>query len=187
MFLKCCPRRFYQDTVLQLADALGWGVVVLHDAKGMFPEDHPAFLGTYSPFYTDPVSVKQCYEAADALLFIGEQLLVPAIFLRTFLAAFFLDHITRHATTPLCSTCCGSAHPPWLEHRDYSNKLLLCDYVARTVNPAGTHFNEMNMGGPPDAALELKSVLAYKSHVLVSHTEAFSGVTAVEFVKALAG
>lgn len=62
--------------MVQLADALGWGVVVLHDAKGMFPEDHPAFLGTYSPYYTDPVSVKQCYEAADAILFIGELLLV---------------------------------------------------------------------------------------------------------------
>jgi hypothetical protein len=52
---------------------------------------------------------------------------------------------------------------------------------------AGTHFNEMNTGGPPDAALELRSVLAYKAHVLVAHTEAFSGVTAVDFVTALAG
>lgn len=45
----------------------------------------------------------------------------------------------------------------------------------------------MNTGGPPDAALELRSVLAYKCHVLVSHTEAFSGVNAVDFVTALAG
>jgi hypothetical protein len=73
---KYCLRRFYQDTLVQLVDALGWGVVVLADAKGMFPEDHPAFLGTYSPYYTSPVSVKQCYEAADAILFVGEQLLV---------------------------------------------------------------------------------------------------------------
>lgn len=56
---------------MKLADALGWGVVVLHDAKGMFPETHPCFLGVYSPFYTSPTSVKECYEAADALLCIG--------------------------------------------------------------------------------------------------------------------
>lgn len=72
VLFKCCLCRFYKDTVLQLVDALGWGVVVLHDAKGMFPEDHPAFLGTYSPYYTSPVSAKQCYEAADAILFVGK-------------------------------------------------------------------------------------------------------------------
>lgn len=52
-------------------------------------------------------------------------------------------------------------------------------------NPAGTHFNEKHTGGPPDTALELRSVLAYKTHVLVSHTEAFSGVTTEDFLQAL--
>lgn len=63
--------RMTQQTIVNLADALGFGVVVLHDAKGMFPEGHPSFLGVYSPFYTAPVSVKQCYEAADGILLIG--------------------------------------------------------------------------------------------------------------------
>lgn len=36
-------------------------------------------------------------------------------------------------------------------------------------------------------ALELRSVLTYKSHVLVAHTEAFSGVTTDDFLQALAG
>jgi hypothetical protein len=70
----CCRalRRHCQQAIVQLADALGWGVMVLHDAKGMFPEGHPSFIGTYSPFYTSPTSVKHCYEAADAILFIGK-------------------------------------------------------------------------------------------------------------------
>lgn len=72
--LVVCYTRHCQDAIIKLADVLGWGVAVLHDAKGMFPEGHPSFLGTYSPFYTSPVSVKQCYEAADAILFIGERL-----------------------------------------------------------------------------------------------------------------
>jgi TPP-dependent 2-oxoacid decarboxylase len=63
--------RYCQQAVRKLVDTLGWGVVVLHDAKGMFDETHPAFIGTYSPFYTSPVSVRELYEAADAILFVG--------------------------------------------------------------------------------------------------------------------
>lgn len=36
-------------------------------------------------------------------------------------------------------------------------------------------------------ALELRSVLTYKSHVLVGHTEAFSGVTTEDFLQAMTG
>ena len=36
-------------------------------------------------------------------------------------------------------------------------------------------------------ALELRSVLTYKSHVLVAHTQAFSGVTTEDFLMALTG
>lgn len=67
MSCRCC-----QPAIRKLVDVLRWGVVVLHDAKGMFDETHPAFIGTYSPFYTSPVSVRQIYEAADAILFVGE-------------------------------------------------------------------------------------------------------------------
>lgn len=36
-------------------------------------------------------------------------------------------------------------------------------------------------------ALELRSVLTYKSHVLVAHTQAFSGVTTEDFLAVLTG
>lgn len=36
-------------------------------------------------------------------------------------------------------------------------------------------------------ALELRSVLTYKSRVLVAHTEAFSGVFTEDFLQALLG
>lgn len=38
----------------------------------------------------------------------------------------------------------------------------------------------------PFQALEQRSVLTYKSHVLVAHTEAFNGVTTVDFINGLA-
>lgn len=55
----------------RLADALGWGLLALHDAKGMFDEDHPAFLGVYLPGMSAP-AVKQVFDAADGILFVGE-------------------------------------------------------------------------------------------------------------------
>jgi hypothetical protein len=55
------------------------------------------------------------------------------------------------------------------------------------VLPAGTHFNEMNFGAPPDEALEQRSVVAYKQHVLVGHTNSFNGVTTEELLLHLAG
>lgn len=62
-----------------------------------------------------------------------------------------------------------------------------CRAALRCPLSAGTHFNEMNIGGPPDQALELRSVLTYKSHVLVAHTHAFIGVTTEDFLTALTG
>jgi hypothetical protein len=37
-WLPCCPCRTCQDALLKFASAVGWGVMVQHDAKGMFPE-----------------------------------------------------------------------------------------------------------------------------------------------------
>lgn len=39
----------------------------------------------------------------------------------------------------------------------------------------------------PDQTLEQNSVLSYKSHVLVGHTDAFNGVSTEDFLNALAG
>jgi TPP-dependent 2-oxoacid decarboxylase len=60
-----------KDALLKLADATGWGVVVLHDGKGMFPEDHPSFIGCLFPGFTSLTSVTKAYEAADSILFVG--------------------------------------------------------------------------------------------------------------------
>lgn len=36
-----------KEAIVKLADAAGCAVAVMPDAKGMFPEDHPNFVGTY--------------------------------------------------------------------------------------------------------------------------------------------
>lgn len=65
---------------------------------------------------------------------------------------------------------------------------VCCTSAAATLPvPAGTHFNEMNFGSPPDEALEQRSVVAYKQHVLVGHTDAFNGVATEELLLHLAG
>eukprot|EP00775_Hariotina_reticulata_P008817 gene8817-8996_t len=63
--------RTMKDALLKLADATGWGVIVLHDGKGMFPEDHPAFIGCHFLRFTSSAEITQVYEAADGLLFVG--------------------------------------------------------------------------------------------------------------------
>lgn len=35
------------QALLELADACGYPVAAMPNAKGMFPEDHPRYLGTY--------------------------------------------------------------------------------------------------------------------------------------------
>jgi len=55
---------------LKLADALGCGVAVMPDAKGLIPENHPAFMGTY----WGVVSSAKCgeiVESSDCQIFAG--------------------------------------------------------------------------------------------------------------------
>ncbi|XP_038881467.1 pyruvate decarboxylase 1-like isoform X1 [Benincasa hispida] len=62
-----------QAAFLELADACGYAVAVTPSAKGMFPENHPHFIGTYWGI----VSTAFCgetVEIADASLFIGATL-----------------------------------------------------------------------------------------------------------------
>jgi pyruvate decarboxylase len=59
-----------QEAFRKLVDASGYAVAVLPAAKGMFPENHPAFTG----IYWGPVSsagVAETVESADATMFAG--------------------------------------------------------------------------------------------------------------------
>lgn len=58
------------DDFVDLADASGYAIAVLPAAKGLVPEHHPRFIGTYwgavsSPFCAEVV------ESADAYVFVG--------------------------------------------------------------------------------------------------------------------
>jgi TPP-dependent 2-oxoacid decarboxylase len=59
-----------QAAFLKLADALGCAVAAQPAAKGMFPEDHPAFAGLYWGPVSSP-GVAALVESADAYLFAG--------------------------------------------------------------------------------------------------------------------
>ncbi|XP_038882334.1 pyruvate decarboxylase 2-like [Benincasa hispida] len=62
-----------QAVFLELADACGYAVAVTPSAKGMFPENHPHFIGTY----WGTISTAFCgetVEIADASIFIGATL-----------------------------------------------------------------------------------------------------------------
>ena len=54
----------------QLADALGCAVAVMPDAKGLFPESHPAFIGTYWGSVSSP-NCAEVVESSDCQLFAG--------------------------------------------------------------------------------------------------------------------
>jgi TPP-dependent 2-oxoacid decarboxylase len=54
----------------KLADALGCAVAVMPDAKGMFPEQHPAFIGTYWGEVSSP-GCAAVVESSDCQLFAG--------------------------------------------------------------------------------------------------------------------
>jgi hypothetical protein len=38
-------------------------------------QDHPCFIGCYFPGFSSPASIQHCYEAADAIFFVGACLL----------------------------------------------------------------------------------------------------------------
>ena len=59
-----------EGAVLQLAEALGCAVAVMAAAKGLFPEDHPQFVGTYWGEISDP-GAQAIVDWADAVLCIG--------------------------------------------------------------------------------------------------------------------
>jgi len=54
----------------RLADALGCAVAVMPDAKGLFPENHPAFIGTYWGTVSSP-NCAEVIESSDCQIFAG--------------------------------------------------------------------------------------------------------------------
>lgn len=55
------------DAFIQLADALGWAVAVTADAKGMFPENHPNFIGVWLAYVWN---CPTCFFAALCTLYV---------------------------------------------------------------------------------------------------------------------
>ena len=55
---------------LKLAEALGCAVAVMPDAKGLFPEDHPSFIGTYWGVVGSP-NCAEIIESSDCQIFAG--------------------------------------------------------------------------------------------------------------------
>ncbi|HLO68739.1 MAG TPA: thiamine pyrophosphate-binding protein [Holophaga sp.] len=53
-----------------LAERSGYGVACMPDAKGLFPEDHPQYLGIYWGTASSP-GCREVVEASDAYLFAG--------------------------------------------------------------------------------------------------------------------
>lgn len=59
-----------QKAFVELADACGYPIAVMPSAKGLVPEHHPHFIGTY----WGAVSTSYCgeiVESADAYVFVG--------------------------------------------------------------------------------------------------------------------
>jgi pyruvate decarboxylase len=63
-------RNHRRDGLLALADASKYAVAVLPDAKGMFPESHEGFIGTYWGAVSSPCCC-ETVEAADIVITIG--------------------------------------------------------------------------------------------------------------------
>lgn len=58
------------SSFLELADASGYAVAVMPSAKGLFPETHPRFIGTYWGAVSSSFCL-EIVESADAYLFAG--------------------------------------------------------------------------------------------------------------------
>jgi TPP-dependent 2-oxoacid decarboxylase len=58
------------EAFLKLADAVGCAVAVMPDAKGLIPENHPAFIGTYWGIVSSPRCV-EIVESSDCQFFAG--------------------------------------------------------------------------------------------------------------------
>mmetsp|Transcript_25540 Transcript_25540/g.80911 ORF Transcript_25540/g.80911 Transcript_25540/m.80911 type:complete len:549 (-) Transcript_25540:39-1685(-) len=62
--------REYQREFLELAQACGYPVAIMPNAKGFFPEHHPSFMGTYWGQVSSP-GCCEIVESADMYVFVG--------------------------------------------------------------------------------------------------------------------
>lgn len=58
------------DAFYKLAEAIGCAVAVMPDAKGLFPENHPSFIGTYWGIVGSP-NCGEIIESSDCQIFAG--------------------------------------------------------------------------------------------------------------------
>ncbi|KAA8517436.1 hypothetical protein F0562_017729 [Nyssa sinensis] len=65
------------EAFVELADACGYALAVMPSAKGLVPEHHPHFLGTYWGVVSTPFCA-EIVESADAYLFAGLTVMVTA-------------------------------------------------------------------------------------------------------------
>ena len=65
--IRCSEAR---ESFLKLAEALGCAVAVMPDAKGLVPEDHPQFIGTYWGTVGSP-NCAETIESSDCQIFAG--------------------------------------------------------------------------------------------------------------------
>lgn len=56
--------------LIELADACGYALAIMPSAKGLVPEDHPHFIGSYWGILSTPFSA-EIVESADTHLFAG--------------------------------------------------------------------------------------------------------------------
>ena len=59
-----------QQSFLDLAESSGYAVAIMPSAKGLFPENHQNFIGTYWGAVSSPYCL-EIVESADAYLFAG--------------------------------------------------------------------------------------------------------------------
>lgn len=59
-----------KKALIDFANASGYPIAIMPSAKGMFPETHPKFIGTYWGAVSSPLAV-EIVESADAYIFVG--------------------------------------------------------------------------------------------------------------------
>ncbi|GBG62171.1 hypothetical protein CBR_g29370 [Chara braunii] len=62
-----------EEATMNLVHMLGCSAAVMADARGLFPEDHPAYIGVYMGKVGFPSTCVERVEAADAVIFVGTE------------------------------------------------------------------------------------------------------------------
>mmetsp|Transcript_11915 Transcript_11915/g.25920 ORF Transcript_11915/g.25920 Transcript_11915/m.25920 type:complete len:616 (+) Transcript_11915:103-1950(+) len=149
-----------------LADAAGCGVAVMPNAKGMFREDHDAFMGTYWGSVSSP-GCCNIVESADLYVFVGP---------------VFNDYTTVGYSTLLKKSKMMVVHPDRVTMPDGSQFgiIKMNDFLARfakvvTPNSMSLEAFRRVYDAPkqleepaPNSPLQVKHLMARLQHVLTS-------------------